>query len=390
MSRKWSDAQLRAAVGDISVLGSIAAAARRHGIPARTLSDARRRLESDVPELEAPQDPLDNYLEKQARLSLKQENLELVRRLAESEARNAFAAAVAQSTPARIPRVTTRFSGKRREGMAVALASDWHVEETVNPESVAGRNEYHLKIAQRRAERFFDGTEWLIKFNRAEWEIHEALLWLGGDLLTGYIHEELEESNELSPTETVLWLRGVLGNGIRQLLEIPGLERLIVPCNYGNHGRTTAKRRIKTGYKNSYEWMLYHVLAGDFADDPRVEFVIPKSAHAYVEAYNYTLHFHHGDEVRYWGGVGGLHIPLGKRVPKWDNVKKADIHHIGHFHTLTDVGHTVVNGSLIGYSEYAFSIGAEYEPPQQAFYILDSERGKTNFAPIWVDEKVGK
>ena len=47
----------------------------------------------------------------------------------------------------------------------------------------------------------------------------------------------------------------------------------------------------------------------------------------------------------------------------------------------------VSNGSLIGYNEYALSIKAKYEPPQQAFFLIDAERGKRHSTPIWVDDE---
>lgn len=333
-----------------------------------------------------PPDLLDQHAKRNREALLKSERNELLERLAEAEARFRFAERLAahQEVPPRITR-RERASGLR-EGTAVALLSDCHIEEMVDPRAVANRNEYNLQIAERRMDRFFDGLRWLVEFNRGAWAIRDLVLWFGGDLMTGAIHEELVETNELSPVETVLTLRGWLRRGILHLLEDRKLVRIVIPCNFGNHGRTTQKRRIKTGAQNSFEWMLYEVLKTDFAEEPRVIFEVPRSAHAYVDVYDYTLHFAHGDDVRYWGGVGGLSIPLNKRIPKWDNVKHADFHHVGHFHQLLDLGHTLVNGSLIGYSDFAFSIGADFEPPQQGFYVLDAKRGKANVTPIWVDE----
>ncbi len=39
------------------------------------------------------------------------------------------------------------------------------------------------------------------------------------------------------------------------------------------------------------------------------------------------LHFHHGDEVKYQGGIGGIAVPLLKAVAGWDAVKRCDYHH---------------------------------------------------------------
>ena len=334
-----------------------------------------------------PPDPVEERGHAAKARLLRGERDALLDRVRDAEARNRFADRLAspmREDPAPV-RAREHASGLR-EATAIVLASDWHVEERVEPEAISGRNEYSLEIAHRRAARFFDGIEWLCAHHRRAFAIRDVVLWLGGDLMTGYIHPELEELNQLAPVEVTLELRRMLRAGLRQLLADPQLERLMVPCSYGNHGRTTEKKRITSGAANSFEWMLYQVLADDFADEPRVTFHAPQSAHIYVDVYGRTLHFTHGDEVRYWGGVGGLSIPLKKRLPKWDSVRRSDLHHCGHFHEFLDLGHTLVNGSLIGYNAFAQSIGAEFEPPQQAFYLLDSRRGKCMVTPVWVDD----
>lgn len=275
-----------------------------------------------------------------------------------------------------------------REMTAVALASDWHVEERVNPAAVAGINAYNLQIAAARVRRFFESIAWNIQHDRASGKlaIRDLVLWLGGDLISGYIHEELMESNFLSPTMAVRWLFPRLRDGIRWLLDTLALETIVIPCSYGNHGRTTAKRRVATGFENSYEALMYCMLADLFEGEPRVKFIVTPSAHQYVQVYDYTLHFHHGDEVKFNGGIGGIAPPLLRRVARWDRVRKTDVHHIGHFHQYTDFGRVVVNGSLIGYGPFSMSIGADPEPPQQAFYYVDSKRGKCKSTPLWVSK----
>jgi hypothetical protein len=333
----------------------------------------------------AKPDLVAQHQEKSRLTALRSERAELLQRLADAERRAQFWADVhASPIPPDIPR--REFGSGLREGCAVAMLSDAHIEEYVNPEKVADRNEYTLEISEKRMMRFFEGVRWLTDFQRQSWAVRDVLLWLGGDLQTGFIHDELVETNGCHPTEAILTLRRRLRSGINLLLDDPLTERLIIPCSFGNHGRIGIRKRIKTGAENSFEWLLYNILAEDYADEPRVRFEVTRSAHQYVTAFDRTLHFHHGDSVTYWGGVGGLTIPLNKRVPKWENVKDADLHHIGHFHQLTDLGRTLVNGSVIGYTEYAYEIGADFERPQQCFYLLDSKRGKCNVTPIWVDE----
>lgn len=293
--------------------------------------------------------------------------------------------------PPVVPR-RERASGLR-ELTAVALASDWHVEEGVDPAQVAGRNEFNLLVAAERVERFFQAIRWNVEHQRASGhlKIRDLVLWLGGDLMSGYIHEELIEGNALSPTQTIRWLQPRIEGGIRFLAKELQLESVVVPCSYGNHGRTTAKPRVSTGFKNSFEWLMYHSLADQFRGDKRVRFHVTDGAHQYVQVYAHDpLHFHHGDDVRFQGGVGGIAVPLLKAAAQWQTVRRSSVHCIGHWHQQRDFRTAVVNGSLIGFGPYSFRVRADYEPPMQTLFFVDRDRGKCLHTDLWVGEKEGK
>lgn len=277
------------------------------------------------------------------------------------------------------------------EATAVMMASDWHVEELVESKTINGMNEYNPAIARVRAGEFFRGLLWMIRNARTGqngdygFTIKNLVLWLGGDMISGYIHDELMESNELSPTEATLLVQDIVSSGIDFLLEHGDLEKIIIPCNHGNHGRTTAKRRHSTGAKNSYEWLMYHQLRRLYRDESRVEFHIADGAHMYMDIYDWTLRFHHGDDVRYYGGVGGLTIPLRKATDSWNIGRHADHTIIGHWHQFFDCNFAIVNGSLIGYNAFALGIKARYEAPMQGFFLMDRDRGKRLVSPVMVD-----
>ena len=273
-----------------------------------------------------------------------------------------------------------------REATAIAGLSDVHCEQPVRAGETPFPNEYNLEIADKSIGRFFAGFEWLIDLHRQKFQIRDAILWLGGDLMTGHIHEELRENASMPPIETILWLRQRIRDGIDRLLADTKLHMLTIPCSYGNHGRTTAKSYRALGATHSYEWLLYQWLASMYEGNPRVQFLADRSAHQYVQAYDFDLHFHHGDETNYGGGVGGITIPLNKATSQWDRAKRCHYHHFGHWHQYIDTGNMVVNGSVIGFEAYAMSIKATPEPPAQFFYLLDSKRGKTCKSPIWVRE----
>jgi hypothetical protein len=60
---------------------------------------------------------------------------------------------------------------------------------------------------------------------------------------------------------------------------------------------------------------------------------------------------------------------------------------IGHFHTLMQLPHLIVNGSLKGYDEYAYQGNFTFEVPAQALWITHPERGITHQMPIYLEQE---
>lgn len=332
---------------------------------------------------------LESYKNASKLTTLQRQHTALLQRLHDAE--NTIDILTSLHTRQQPPAVkATGASHGKRQATAVVLASDWHVEEFVDAEKVNGRNAYDLGIAEKRIHRFVAGIEWLLDLHREKFEIQDLILWLGGDLMSGYIHEELVEGNQLSPTETLLWLQAELTGVIRKLQQIAGLKKITIPCSYGNHGRTTARTRIQTGAENSFEWLLYRQLIHTFQNSQQygaeVEIIAPKSQLLYLDVYDTRLRFTHGDALRFQGGVGGLTIPISKAIANWNVGNRADVTCMGHWHQLLTLPNAVVNGSLIGYSPYSVRIAAPFEVPQQAFFLVDSKRGHTAHFPIWVDD----
>lgn len=277
-------------------------------------------------------------------------------------------------------------SSKKRESTAVALLSDWHCEELVTAEETNGLNRYDLKVFDRRADSYFVNLAKIVNKEQHDAVVRNGVLWLGGDLISGNIHLELLETNQLGPMQAAIRAQNKIAGGIRYLLDNTDLA-WTVPCSVGNHERITKKRRIKTAIDNSLATFVYYSLAAQFEGEKRVTFRLPDAYFTYADVHGYTCRFHHGDAVRYGGGIGGLHIPLRRKIGFWNKSRRADYDFIGHFHQFMDGGYYVVNGSLIGYSAYAVEIGAEFEPPRQAFVMIDSRHGKTGVCPIIVSEQ---
>lgn len=276
--------------------------------------------------------------------------------------------------------------GTAREATAIALASDWHMEELVTLEQTNGLNSHNLTTADTRARWFFKNTTKLVVKESRSTNIKNLILWIGGDMISGSIHGDLAEGNELGPMDAIALAQDTLAGGIEQLLkDLPGVQ-LTVIFSSGNHGRTTDEQRWATEHENSLEFLMAHSIAWFFRGNPRVRFVRDKSLLTYVEVHGRLIRFLHGHAINYGGGVGGITIPALKAISNWDRGRQAYLTMFGHFHSLHFHPNFVCNGSALGFSAYSMAIKAAYEPPQQAFCLIDAKHGLTVRAPILLEE----
>lgn len=274
---------------------------------------------------------------------------------------------------------------KDSESTAFMIASDWHIEERVDPAVVNHLNEYNPTIAKQRANKFFTNGLKLIEIQRHGTKIEELVLAVIGDIITGYIHDELMENNYMSPAVAISTAYDILFSGIEFLVREGKFKKITIICSPGNHGRTTDKKHISTSADNSYEWLMYEFMKKHYKDHPVVNLIVDKSYHTYLNVYdNFVVRFHHGDALKFGGGVGGITIPTKKAISQWNKSRKANLDVFGHFHQFMDGGDFICNGSLIGWNAYAIEIKAEFEQAKQAFFLIEKEMGKTIVAPIRV------
>lgn len=380
---------LQEAIDSVNEYGSITEAAKTLGIARQTLSTRyNKAIDKGYDSNSSPELGVEYKLRKinkEKRKAL-QKNEELYKILEEKQIElDALLGFKDKLYDIKSDPIEIKEDKTKSKSVAVVLCSDFHGEETVDPSTVDNLNEYNRSIAERRLENFFKNTLKLVDMSRNKSDIDTLVLWLGGDFINGYIHEELMEMNSLSPVDACLWIYKLLISGIDLLLENGNFKRIIVPTNVGNHGRTTLKRRVSTSVQNSFEWMLYNFLSLKYSGDKRIDFKLTKGYFNFLKIYGYVLRFHHGDNVRYAGGVGGLTIPLNKAISQWNKAKHADLDIIGHWHQRMSTKNSVVNGSIVGYNAYAQSIKAEFERPQQSFFLIHPKWGKTVEAPIFVD-----
>lgn len=272
----------------------------------------------------------------------------------------------------------------RSETVPVLMCSDWHFGAVVRPQEVNGLNEYNIEIAHERSAALFCNTLRVVKMLRSTADVNRMVLWLGGDLIDNWIHAEQAQTQELSPTQQLIEVEKALVAAIDLLLASGDFQEILIPCNFGNHGRTTQKMQ-SNGHQTSYEWLMYQSLQRHYRKEPRAKFMIAETNSLYMDILGQSTRFMHGDCIKYQGGVGGVHVPLIKWIDRANRSIRADHTFLGHFHQIIMGGNYSVNSSLCGAMPYGMRAGYGSEPPQQLLRCIDSERGFTIAAPIFVD-----
>lgn len=227
------------------------------------------------------------------------------------------------------------------------ILSDSHLDEVVNPDEIGGVNAYDRAIATLRLHRYFASVIELARDYMAGVTFDGAVCMLGGDLLSGDIHDELTNSNEDTVLGSLLYWSEHIAAGFDMLADEFG--SVYGPVVVGNHGRRSRKPRAKGRARDNFDWLLAHLVAREFRNDDRVTFAIPDAAHIHFDVYNHKYRLEHGDSARGGSGWMGVLGPAMRRDQKVRSQTQAtgqgyDTLVMGHWHRLSWLSGVVVNG----------------------------------------------
>jgi hypothetical protein len=273
-------------------------------------------------------------------------------------------------------------------GVPTLQLSDFHWGERVYRSQVGGVNEYTVAIARERLRYCVETAIHLCRILDREMRYPGIVVPLGGDMVSGAIHEELRASNEIPTMPTVLDLVDNLVPAIKTLADAFGA--VLLPCVSGNHGRDTMKVYAKDRNRTSFDWLLYQFLARALQHDKRITFYIPEGSDAPYRIYRHKYCLSHGDQFRGGDGVIGALGPIlrGDHKKRSRNAQvgmEYDTLVIGHWHQRVMLNRVIVNSCLKGYDEYAAQGNFPFEIPSQNLWITNPRYGITYSMPVYVD-----
>ena len=294
-----------------------------------------------------------------------------------------------KATPPKWLRSKPKKSGHR--GIANLLLSDLHLDEVVSSAQMGGVNAYDRDIACRRLRQTVEKAAEVARdyINGIQYE--GITLWLGGDIFSGNIHEELKATNAAPIMASFdFWIDPMVA-AIRLLADEFG--KVHIPGCVGNHGRNSYKPVMKNRVEDNFDWLFYRVVAREFRGDDRVTWQLPVTADVTVKHYDHRYLLTHGDQFRGGSGISGIQTPLALGAFRKSKRQQAvadpfDTMLLGHFHQYMTLPGMIVNGSLKGLDEYALISNFSYEVPQQAFWITTPERGPAFQVAIQPQDRV--
>lgn len=242
---------------------------------------------------------------------------------------------------------------------------------------------YDTGVCEDRMDVLADKTHELTEIQRSNHPVRETHIWLLGDIIEGqgiFPGQQFLVDAGFYRQVTIDGPR-IVGDFIRRQLEL--FTKVKVVCVIGNHGRMGGMARTEFDPESNGDRMLYRILAIMFADEPRVEFVIPdgkgeRNWYAVDSIGNYSSLLCHGDQFSTFGSM----YAIGRKVLGWKAgaiEEPWDDIFIGHFHQSTKLtfGQTVmrVNGSTESTNTYAQEKLASLGVPSQHLMYVNPERG---------------
>ena len=295
----------------------------------------------------------------------------------------------------REPPTFIRTAQRQSSAEAILLmATDWQWGEVVDLDVMDGVNSFNVDIARRRAERLFKGA---LELSTTYWTgppPQRLILVLGGDLISGEIHEELMKTNELLSLPALKDVTGYIIAGINLLLDgMSGcpIDVIVIP---GNHGRTTRRPEHKQYAQTSYD-----NLVGDFVEmyyqsskrKHKPSFYTPASGDALFSLFGWNFLVTHGDRMGSRGGTGfgGAVYTIArgfKRLTQDYAARRIQLDYIicGHFHSSYKLDEGYSSASLVGPSEFSRDWRMVPQPASQLFLSVHPKRGITQVRDIQV------
>lgn len=292
--------------------------------------------------------------------------------------------ALFELTPAAIAKPKLRLQPPVKDGhieKAAGVWSDWHVSETVRPEDANGVNAYSSVICSNRVWDVVQTEKQIITLHQALYKIDEFWLMVLGDMINGSIHPELALTNDLLDPAAAILAATLMQMGIEELktLGIP----INIDCIVGNHPRLSLKMPTKRQAHQSFDWVVYEMVANYFRKDDQVKVNVHTGQMGIREVFGWRYIFEHGIDVKngreeeFEDRLRALYDDgIYRRATKMRGTS-FDMAVIGNMHKGKWLERVMVNGCLTGQNELGMSWRLKPIKAQQFLWGITEKHVRT-------------
>ena len=276
-----------------------------------------------------------------------------------------------------IPKWINNKSSNTDKLVPVLFITDTHIGEVIDAEDMGFTESYNTEIAINSINRVTEDFIDICKNKMTNYEYDGVVLMLGGDMITGNLHD-LSETNDSTPIEQVISATSVFIQQIEKLKE--NFRKVVVMECGGNHPRYDPTNYTKTKNRtaNSLETLIYHYIAEHFKDDNDIVTVYDKSDEVLFSINGRRFLLTHGDRGFKGGnGIGGITVPIKKSRTKMLKSMTAigrefDTLVLGHFHQHHISDDLIIGASTKPYDEYCKSMGFEYNTAGATSFFVNT------------------
>lgn len=362
----------------------------------------RRRRAKNQPKDEATDQARaqEDAIQRERRRLEQQETIRVLQQLQRSEAkRQQYIAAIERCLtpvePSELIPLENRHTGMPVH-RHVLVFSDWHVGQKTPIESTGGLYEQTTEITRWQIDRLLEAYRSIYDTESQGQRIPELMLLFLGDLVEGDSMRPAQlRQIDMAVTRQVVEAFSLIEYLIRQLLTIPGIERIRAHFVGGNHDRTTPRPGNgglgETDYVDTYAWLLGAFSDRYFEDDPRIAIVNWDTFFGYDIFADKRFVFEHGASFRSssssYGGVPWY--PISNAGLKYqDMLDGADVVVMGHYHKgailpMGKGGWQVMNGALPATTHFVQSSFKSIRQPMQWLLDMHDEHGMVSSMPLY-------
>lgn len=252
-----------------------------------------------------------------------------------------------------------------REMVPTLVICDAHVGDEYKPELMGALGAYNFAIFQQKVRRLYAGILDALKYYSDHGQIRRMQVLFLGDVVTGTnIFPGQAHHIEFGAMEQAIKGADEFAHFLRELLHLPGIERLDIECVPGNHGRPG--RKGQDPFEDNWDNVLYEFMRLRLGGIDRIRFKWHTQWWMLVDILGWQFLCAHGDEIRGWQQIPNYGFRRWEQ--NWRKMLdriglRFDYSIVGHHHIDVEEESRMIGGAWPGASFFGAkalgSLGAE-------------------------------